>query len=71
MFSPDGARLLIDTGGEGPIIRDFKPNNQPIAALVSQAEVLTGRRLDPAAGMVRLDAATLAELWKQISSKSR
>ncbi|HTI70378.1 MAG TPA: protein kinase [Candidatus Limnocylindria bacterium] len=63
-----GDRLLIAVGGDGPVLRDFNPATQPLPALINQAELLTGHRLDPTAGTIRLDPETLSNHWRQLSA---
>ncbi len=71
VFSPDGHRLLVVTGGDGLVVHEFKPATQPVATLVDRAEVLSGRRIDASAGMVPLDSETIAGHWRQLTAKPR
>lgn len=65
-FSPDGRRLLIASGGDAAWSREFIPEKSSLAQLSQLADVLSGRRLDAAAGMTPLDSVTLSNDWKQV-----
>jgi WD40 repeat protein len=69
MFSADGQRLLLATGADAVFLRAFRQNTAALDDLVLQAQVLSGHRIDPTAGMLALDRASLSNAWQRWHSK--
>jgi WD40 repeat protein len=63
-FSPNGHQLVIATGGEGAWLREFAPDLSPISELSLRVQVLSGRRLDPAVGLIPIEPARLREVLR-------
>jgi WD40 repeat protein len=75
-FSSDGHRLVIATGGEAAWLREFVPDMSPVSELILRAQVLSGRRLDSAVGLIPVEPEKLREVlqaWdaQKIASPSR
>ena len=65
MFSADGQRLLVATGADAVFLRAFSRNTAALEDLVLQAQVLSGHRIDAAAGMLALDRTSLSNAWQR------
>ena len=65
-FSRDGRRLLIATGDDAALLREFIPDSSSISELLLKANTLSARKVDIAAGMVPLDPLTLSNAWHQL-----
>ncbi|HLK55823.1 MAG TPA: AAA-like domain-containing protein [Chthonomonadaceae bacterium] len=67
-FTPDGRSLLTIT--ESEIRRwNFTPETRPLADLVQQAQLLSGRRMDPAVGPVAAAPTHLQADWNALRAK--
>jgi WD40 repeat protein/tetratricopeptide (TPR) repeat protein/tRNA A-37 threonylcarbamoyl transferase component Bud32 len=65
-FRPDG-RALATAGQDGTVrIWDLSPVDRPALTLSREAQVRAGRRIDPTAGQVTLDADDLSTAWEHL-----
>ena len=70
-FSPDGSRLLIATGGGATWLRQFARDESALADLVQRAQMLSGQRIDAAAGLTTLDIASVSNAWGTLHTAPR
>jgi tetratricopeptide (TPR) repeat protein len=65
-FSRDG-RWVVTTGWEGTSkLWDLAPDRRPLADLLLLANLLSGKRIDPMAGAVAVDAPALRRAWETL-----
>jgi WD40 repeat protein/tetratricopeptide (TPR) repeat protein len=68
-FSPDGQRVLVVEWGANAGIWEVAEDTRPQADLLLLAALLSGERIDPAAGAAPLEPETLRGAWQTLRSR--
>jgi WD40 repeat protein len=68
-FSPDSRRIVTGSIDETARVWDLSPENRPVEDLVLLAQLYSGHRLDPIAGLVQVDTKRLQLAWKKLREK--
>jgi WD40 repeat protein len=68
-FSADGQRLLVASGAQTASLRRLPKTDLPVEDLLLQAQLLSGYKIEAAAGMVPLPPMELSNAWHTLRTK--